>query len=174
MKRVWTLLFLAAAVHAADPLPLSLKRAVEIATSPEGSAKIQLADEAVKVAESRQAQARAGLLPNLDGTFTAQNLTRNLEAMGVRFESPIPGFQFPTFVGPFTTVDARLTGSQTVFDFSSIRRLQAARTGVAAAKSDVEGSAETVAAQVARAYLAAVKADADVDGRKKSGCNTEG
>src|ERR1051326_6527027 len=83
--------------------------------------------------------------------------------MGVRFQSPIPGFQFPTFVGPFTTVDARLTGSQTVFDFSSIRRLQAARTGVAAAKSDVEGSAETVAAQVARAYLAAVKADADVD-----------
>ena len=101
MKRVWTLV-LTTAAWAADPLQLSLKRAVEIATSPEGSAKIQLADEAVKVAGNRQAQARAALLPNVDGTFTAQNLTRNLEALGVSFQSPIPGFQFPTFVGPFT------------------------------------------------------------------------
>jgi len=163
MKQISLLMFCVFAARAADPLPLSLKRAVEIATSPEGSAKIQLAEEAVKVAESRKAQARAVLLPNLDGTFAVQNLTRNLEAMGVRFQSPIPGFQFPTFVGPFTTVDARVTGSQTVFDFSSIRRLQAARTGVTAAKSDLEGSAEMVAAQVARAYLAAIKADADVE-----------
>jgi outer membrane protein len=162
MKRLFTLFLWAAAAWAADPLQLSLKRAIEIATSPEGSARIQLAGEAVKVAESRQAQARAALLPNLDGSFTGQNLTRNLEALGVRFQSPIAGLQFPTFVGPFTTVDARVTGSQTVFDFSSIRRLQAARTGVTAAKSDVEGSAEAVAAQVARAYLGAVKADADV------------
>src|ERR1044071_8446621 len=132
MKRACTLCLWVAACWAADPLQLSLKRAVEIATSPEGSARIQLAGEAVKAAESRQSQARAALLPNLDGSFTAQNLTRNLEAMGVRFESPIPGFQFPTFVGPFTTVDARVTGSQSEFDFSSFRQVQEARTGVTA------------------------------------------
>src|SRR5215470_4039136 len=116
MKRVGILWLWVAAAWAADPLQLSLKRAVEIAASPEGNAKIQLAGEAVKLAESRQAQARAALLPNVDGTFTAQDLTRSLEAMGVRFQSPIPGFQFPTFVGPFSVVDARLTGSQSVFD----------------------------------------------------------
>src|SRR5262245_9671096 len=101
MKRMWVWL-MAGAAMAAEPLPLSLRRAVQIATAPEGSAKIQIAEEAVKVAEQRQSQARAALLPNVDGSITAQNLTRNLEAMGVRFQSPVPGFQFPTFVGPFT------------------------------------------------------------------------
>src|SRR5687767_5263201 len=164
MRRAWWLfLGVAAIAAAADPLQLSLQRAVQIATAPEGSTQIQLAGEQVKIAEDREAQARAALLPNIDGTFTAQNLTRNLAAMGVRFQSPIPGFQFPTFVGPFTVVDARLTGTQSVLDFSSRRRLQASRTGVAAAKSDVESSAEAVAAHVARAYLTAVKSDADVE-----------
>jgi hypothetical protein len=54
-------------------LRLSMKRAVEIAMSPEGSARIQLADEAVKQAQSRSAQARAALLPNLDGYISEQN-----------------------------------------------------------------------------------------------------
>ena len=59
-------------------------------------------------------------------------------ALGYPLQSPIPGFQFPTFVGPFTILDARVTGSQTVFDFSSIRRYQASKLGVAAAKSDID------------------------------------
>ena len=36
------------------PLPLSLKRAVEIAVSPEGNTRVQLAEESVKQAESRR------------------------------------------------------------------------------------------------------------------------
>ena len=38
-----------------EPLRLSLKRAVEIATSPEGNTYIQLSDETVKQAKSRSA-----------------------------------------------------------------------------------------------------------------------
>ena len=95
-----------------------------------------------------------------------QNQTRNLAAVGLKFASPIPGFTFPTFVGPFSTMDARVSLSQNVFDFSSIRRYQASKTGVSAAKSDVSGSEEQVAAQVARAYMAAVRADADVETAK--------
>ncbi len=50
-----------------------------------------------------------------------------------------------------------------MFDFSSIRRFQASKVGVSAARSDVDSTEEQVAAQVARAYLAAVKGDADVE-----------
>jgi len=150
-------------VSAAEPLQLSLKRAVEIATSPEGNANIQLSGEAVKQAQARSGQARAALLPNLDSSISEQSSTRNLGAMGIRVVVPIPGFAFPTFVGPFTTMDARITASQTVFDFSSIRRFQASKMGVSAAKSDAANTDDRVAAQVARAYLAAVKADADVE-----------
>ena len=49
----------------------------------------------------------------------------DLAAMGLSegFVIPIPGFHLPTFVGPFTTFDARLTVTQSVFDFASIRQM---------------------------------------------------
>src|SRR5215469_7475823 len=150
-----------------EPLQLSLKRAVEIATSQEGSAKVQLSVEALKQARARSAQARAALLPDVEASFSDQNQTRNLVALGIhQISLPVPGYQFPTFVGPFTTADARATVTQSVLDFSSIRRFQGSRAGVSAAKSDVDTSEEQVAAQVARAYLAAIKADADVETAK--------
>ena len=66
-------------------------------------------------------------------------------------------------MGPYSTMDARVSASQSVFDFASIRRFQASKTAVSAAKSDVNAAEEQVAAQVARAYLAAVKATVDVE-----------
>ncbi|HET9318796.1 MAG TPA: TolC family protein [Bryobacteraceae bacterium] len=149
------------------PLQLSLKRAVEIATSPEGSTQVQLSAEALKQARARSGQARAALLPDLEASFSDQNQTRNLAALGITsVHLPIPGFQFPTLVGPFTTMDARATVSESVFDFSSIRRFQASRVAVSAARSDVDSTQEQVAAQVARAYLAAIRSDTDVETAK--------
>jgi outer membrane protein len=143
------------------PLRLSMKRAVDLALSPEGNANVQIAGEAVKQAQSRAAQARAALLPGVDAAVTEQSVTRNLAAIGVKVAIPIPGFTFPTFVGPFNVFDARLSGSQSIFDFSSIRRFQASRVGVSAARSAEAGTADQVAAQVAKAYLAALRGQAD-------------
>jgi outer membrane protein TolC len=147
----------------AAPVELSLKHAVQLAVSPEGNAQVQLSAEAVKQAESRSDQARAALLPDLSAAFSEESVTRDLAAMGLHFTVPLPNFHFPNFVGPFSTMDARVSATQSVFDFSSLRRFQASKVGVSAAKSDADGSAERVAATVARAYLAAVKADADVE-----------
>jgi outer membrane protein TolC len=162
MKLAWILCAVQVA-SAAGPIQLSLKRAVEVAVSPEGNTKIQLSDEALKQAQSRSAEARAALLPDLEASLTDRDQTSNLAAMGIKIVVPIPNFQFPTFVGPFTTMDARATVTQSVFDFSSIKRFQASKVGVSAARSDVDSTEEQVAAQVARAYLAAVRADADVE-----------
>ncbi|SPE40051.1 Outer membrane efflux protein [Candidatus Sulfopaludibacter sp. SbA3] len=149
---------------ARGPLSLSLKRAVEIAVSPEGNANIQLAVEALKQAQARIAESRAALLPDVESAVNYQSRTANLAAEGIKFNLP-PGFplQIPYFVGPFTNFDARFTASQTIFDFSSIRRFQASRTTAAAARKDVENTDEQVAALVARAYLTAIKSDADVE-----------
>ena len=162
MKLAWILCAVQVA-WAAGPIELSLKRAVEVAVSPEGNTRIQLSDEALKQAQAKSAEARAALLPDLEASLTDRDQTANLAAMGIKVVVPIPGFQFPTFVGPFTTMDARATVTQSVFDFSSIRRFQASKVGVSAARSDVDSTEEQVAAQVARAYLAAVRADADVE-----------
>jgi outer membrane protein len=147
-------------------LSLSLRRAVQIAITPDGNAQIQLSAEALKQAQARSGQALAALLPDISSSLSYRNQTLNLKANGLQFDnSSIPGnaFSFPSLVGPFDTMDARLSGSQSVFDISSIRRLQSAHAGISAAKSDMENMAEGVAAQVARAYLLAIRADADVE-----------
>src|SRR5664280_2791870 len=166
MRLAW--LLLCTVPLAAAPVPLSLKRAVQLAVSPEGNTRVQLSAEALKQAESRSAQTRAALLHDHSDAFTDENASRNLAAQGIQISVPIPGFIFPSFVGPFTTMDVRISATQSVFDFSSIRRFQASKVGVSAAKADVHGSAEQVAAQVARAYLAAVRADADVEAAKSN------
>ena len=167
MRTAFLVLLAARLALAAGPLQLSLKRAVDVAISPDGSARIQLADEALKQARARALEQRAALLPNVDASFSDQSRTENLAALGFNpaiFSAiPIPGFSFSTFVGPFTTVDARVTGSQSVFDFSVIRRYQASKAGVTAARSDSDATQEQVASQVGRAYIAAVKGDADVE-----------
>jgi outer membrane protein len=154
---------LAAVAFAADPLPLSLKRAVEMATSPEGNTNVQLSAEAAKQAEARSAQARAALLPDLNASLAERDQTVNLAAMGVKFNLPIPGFSFPRLVGPFTVMDARLSVADNVLDLASFRRFQASKSGVAAARAEITNVDNAVAGQVARAYLAAVKADADLE-----------
>src|SRR5450432_1580840 len=84
------LLAMAPLAQAAGPLQLSLKRAVEIATSPEGSTKVQLSGESLKQAQSRSAEARAALLPDVEAAFSDQNATRNLAAQGISVTVPIP------------------------------------------------------------------------------------
>ena len=163
MRIAGVLLLAARLILAQGPLQLSMKRAVDIAIAPEGNAKIQLSDEALKQARLRSLESRAALLPDVEAAFSDQSRTANLASMGINLNVPIPNFTFPTFVGPFSTMDARVSGSQSIFDFSSIRRYQASKVGISAAKSDLDTAEEQVAAQTARAYLAAVKADADVE-----------
>ena len=145
-------------------LQLSLKQAVQLALAPEGSTRVKLAEEDLKQAESRADQSRAALLPDFEGSLQYQNETANLKAFGFDFTKiPIPGFVIPTFVGPFSVLDARASVNQTVFDFSSIRRYQASKVAVEATKADNEGTNDQVTDQVARAYLAGLRAQASVD-----------
>src|SRR5579863_9173114 len=134
------------------PLRLTLKRAVELALSPEGSASIQLARELTRQARDRSAEARSALLPNLDGSIGQQNQVRNLETMGLK-DIHLPfGLQLPSQVGPYNVFDVRATAVQNVFDLSTIRRLQAAHKGVSASKAEEQNVDDQVCAQVAKAY----------------------
>jgi outer membrane protein len=171
MKHFWVLLFTfalpgVAVGQQAAPLVLSLERAVELAVAPDGNAQIQISGESLRQARARSDQARAALLPDVSASLLYRNQTMNLKANGLGFDIPtLPGssFSFPSLVGPFGVTDARITGSQSIFDFSSIRRFEASRSGVSAAKADAAAAEEQVAAKVARAYLLGIRADADVE-----------
>src|ERR1035441_8148867 len=71
--------------------------------------------------------------------------------------------KIPRVVGPFNSVDVRARLTQNVFDFSNIRRYQSSRAAFRAAKNDRGTTDNSVAGSVAKAYLAALRADADVE-----------
>src|SRR5579863_6323574 len=101
-------------------LELTLKQAVEIALAPEGSTRVQLAEEALKQAHTREVQSRAALLPDVEGYLTEQNEVSNLRAVGLSFPAIAAlGFQVPSIVGPFDVFDVRAQVNQTVFDLST-------------------------------------------------------
>jgi len=158
-----SLLFAQANEPVQGTLPLSLKHAVDIALTPEGSPRIAIAVETIKQAEMRKAEARAALLPDLEASLNDRRQTTNLHAFGFNFAIPIPGLSIPSIVGPFSVFDARATASQTVFDFSSIKRYQASKVNINAAKDDFDTTKNQVADQVARAYAVTLRADAALE-----------
>ena len=147
-------------------MELSLKQAVEIALGSDGSSDVLLSVEHTKQVMARMFQDRAPLLPSLGGSITQQNQTRNLAAFGIRIVIPIPGYTSPVKAPPFQTFDARLTLSQSLFDFSAIRRYQASRSNAEAAKKDTEYTYGLTARQVARAYTQALAAEARLEAAK--------
>ena len=160
------------------PIKLSMKRAIQMATSPEGSTRIQLQVEAVKQSKGRSAEARSALLPDIESYVGVSTQERSLAAAGLT-EIPdinnaittvrsILGPKFlpngiPDRVGPFHTLDIRGTASLVLFDYSIWQRLRSAHAGIRAAKSDLSTADDQVTGQVARAYLSALRSDADVE-----------
>src|SRR5262245_24290462 len=54
---------------AQQPIPISLKQAVDAALEPDGNTGIQLAEQMVRQAEARAALARASLLPDMSAAI---------------------------------------------------------------------------------------------------------
>jgi len=153
---------LAAAQEATPTLKLSLKRAVEIALTPEGSPRVALAMESAKQAQEQAREAKSAFLPTVDGKVQEQNETVNLRTFGINFPT-VPGFSIPTFVGPFSVFDARASAQQSIFSFSDIRRYKAAKMAASASNADLNTTRDQVSDQVARAYLASLRADAALE-----------
>ena len=151
-----------AAQTASVPLRLSLKQAVELALEPDGNNRIRLAAELVEQARAQSVQQRASLLPNISGSVNQQSRTNNLEAIGVQFNVPVPGFVRPRFVGPFETFDARARATQRLWDLGAIRRYGASKAGIAEARSSDEQTRDEVAALTAARYTAALRSEARV------------
>ena len=169
-----------------EPLRLSLKRAVEIATSPEGNTYVQLSDENVKQANSRSAEARSAFLPDIEAQAEQTTAMKSLAALGLdlatdqallgaeknlsptvnEFATPVLNGiikNIPRVVGPFNSVDVRARATWSVLDISNIRRYQASRAAVRAAAGDRGNTDDSVSATVAKAYLSGLRADAGVE-----------
>ena len=151
---------LSIATYAQESQPkmaLSLSKSIEIALAPDGNTRVQLATEAVRLAQARKAQALSALLPNFDAAWSARSFTQNLATFGLQIH--VPGFSIPTFVGPVSVYDLRASGTQAVFNLSAIRKFQAAGAQTAATRLDTEQARVEAAAQVGKAYVNATRAE---------------
>ena len=145
----------------AEVLPLTLQKAVAVATAADGNLRLQLVRESIAQAETRRRQALSAFLPNVDGALSASNQTRNLQAFGIQFPK-IPGLSFPSFAGPFTVVDYRASASQSILDLASMQRYQAAKAMITVAELEAANSTNLTVQQVARAYVLALEGEATV------------
>jgi len=118
---------------------------------------------------TRQAQAfghvaRSALLPNINGTLSATDETENLAAIGLHFS--VPGFSFPTLVGPFGYVDLRANLSQAILDLTALNNYRSATEIAKANQFSVLDAKDLVVLAVSGTYLQVLAAQARVDSAK--------
>lgn len=160
----------AAEAETAGPaaIALTLEEAVGIALGPAGDARARIAEERVGQARARSDQSRAALLPHIEASVGQQSVTRNLAAFGINVRLPIPGYDFPTYAGPFDVFDARASAALSVLDLGAIRRYQASRKGILGAEQERESARDRIRETVARAYLGLLKARAGLEAARSN------
>jgi len=150
-------------LHAQSPAPLRLSfaEAVRRATgqSQDVTPAVAIAGFRADAAAARVHQARSGLLPSLSISGSWANRNFNSKAQGISF----PGV--PTIIGPFNAYDGRVRLTQTLFDFSNLGRVSAAKSQASAAGAERSAVVESSAQNVALAYARAIRAQAVVTAR---------
>ena len=130
---------------------LSLRDAIERGLNYNlGSANL---NRAVTQAQGQSQIARSALLPNVSG-YLAENLAQtNLAAQGLRIHIPIPGFNFPTIVGPYNNIDLRGNVTQSVVDLTAWNNFRASGEEVHAAQFSARDARDAVVLAVCGEYL---------------------
>jgi len=108
---------------------------------------------AVRQAQGQSQVARSALLPNASG-YLAENLQQtNLAAEGFRIHIPIPGFSFPTIIGPYNNIDLRGSVSQSIYDPTAWNNYHSSKDAVHAAQFSARDARDAVVLAVCGAYL---------------------
>lgn len=119
--------------------------------------------EAVRQARGETKIARSALLPNINANLSETVQQTNLRALGLRFQTPIPGFSVPSIVGPFNFFDVRASLSQTVFDMTARNNYRASKEIERANDLSVADARDLIVLAVGGTYLQVIAAQARID-----------
>ena len=154
----------ASALRAQTPAParLSFADAIRQAAGSTQSPPpvVELAGLRTDESRARVTQARSGLLPSISLGGSWANRTLNPKALGFSF----PGV--PSLIGPFDVVDGRVQLQQTLFDFSNLKHVSAAKSQVTASVAEGSATMEASAQNVAIAYARSIRSVAVVAARQ--------
>jgi outer membrane protein TolC len=110
-------------------------------------------NRAVRQAQGQSEIARSALLPNVSGYLAESLQQANLAAEGLRIHIPIPGFTFPTTVGPYNNIDLRGNVTQSVVDLTAWNNFRASSESVHAAQFSARDARDAVVLAVCGEYL---------------------
>src|ERR1035437_7015641 len=110
-------------------------------------------NHAVRQAQGQSQIARSALLPNVSGYLSETLQQANLAAQGLRIHIPIPGFSFPTIVGPYNNIDLRGSVSQSVVDLTAWNNYRSSSDLYRAAQFSASDARDAVVLAVSGTYL---------------------
>ena len=139
----------------ADIIPLSFADAINRGL--QQNLGLLLSGDSLLSAKGQRWKELSALLPNLNGSIAENVQTVSLAEFGFK----IPGI--PRVVGPFNYSDARITGTQSLFNFNYIERERAARQNLKAANFNYKDAREVVVLAVGNSYLQAIAGAARVE-----------
>ena len=152
--------------EAQTPAPLRLSFAEAVRRAAGEAPVVALAMLRTSEAEARVRQTRAALLPGLSVGAEWLNRSFNSKSLGITFPT-IPGQPpFPELIGPFNNYDLRFSAAQTLFDWSSVKRVRAAGARADGSRAEAGATVEVAAQTAAVAYLRATRAQAVVAARE--------
>ncbi len=139
-------------------VPLSLAQAVQQAAA--RAPAVQEAGYQVDQSAAQAGQTRSELLPSLSATGAWFNHSVTLASTG--FQTVLPpagagGLSFPSLIGPYSNLDARLRVTQSLVDLSGWERWRAARIGTEGSRAERDATIQGAAVTAALAYLQAVQ-----------------
>jgi hypothetical protein len=118
-----------------------------------------LADNVTREARAIRLASAAQLLPDINGELREAVQQINLAAQGLRLS--IPGFHFPTIIGPFNNFDARARMTESL-SFTNYRNLRSSQENLRSAELSAQDSRELVTLAVAGSYLQLIAAAARI------------
>src|SRR5215831_13342317 len=134
------------------PADLSLRQALEIALA--NSSTLREAQANLEKTSGQYQQSRSALLPQLYIVARQAILTQNLQGFGIDLTG------FPSLLGPFGSMDARVVLSQDFLNISSIRSWQSFKSRRDSSRLLVGDAREVVTLNVVGAYLQALRGKA--------------
>jgi outer membrane protein TolC len=121
-------------------------------------------NEIIAQAKGQSRVSRSILLPNITGNITEAVQETNLKALGFTgLNVPIPGFTFPTVVGPFAYTDFRARLTQTFLDLTALNNYRSAQELVRANEQSLDDARDLTVLAVGGAYLQVIAASARVN-----------
>jgi len=112
-------------------------------------------------ARGQSRAARSALMPDIRADVNDVEETFNLRSAGFNFS--LPGFSFPSVVGPFNVLDVRARVSQSIADFTALNNYRSAREVARAGELSAKDAQDLVTLAAAGAYLQVLAANARLD-----------